>query len=415
MARYVSFFSRVACVSLLLPLLAGCLYDVYLPQNRSAKAIRTPSPAPTPSRVVVADNFAPNYQGLSYHFVTVQRGDSLSQIADRSSVPAASVIALNGLPSPYVIHPGQQLKVPTVQRHDVRPGETLYAISRVYDQTVAEVAHFNGLSAPYTLTPGMEIRVPLRTQTEVMVASNDMSAWPAPAPTVPGQTNAPVKTVIINSEPTKVALPSSETRPAVIHSAPLSSGPLSAPLSAPEPARAGDNPTPAPAPVAAPTSPPAPAPVKTEPAYQMAKLDLPPVPTRKYTAKAPPARSGKAFAWPVKGQVISGFGKKDTGFHNDGVNIAVKEGTPIRAAENGVVSYVGNEMRSFGNLLLISHADGYVTAYGHTSRIAVTKGDAVKKGDVIAYAGSSGSVTQSQLHFEIRKSGRAIDPVAMLD
>lgn len=112
--------------------------------------------------------------------------------------------------------------------------------------------------------------------------------------------------------------------------------------------------------------------------------------------------------------MISWYGKKDSGYHNDGVNIRVKEGTPIRASENGVVSYVGNEMRSFGNLILVSHADGYVTAYGHTKKSAVSKGEAVKKGDIIAYAGSSGNVTESQLHFEIRKRGRAVNPTKYL-
>ena len=422
MARYVSFFSRVACVSLLLPLLAGCLYDIYVPQNRSAKAIRTPAAVPTssgapsaapsaPQPVVVADNFTPDYRNLSYHFVTVERGSSLSQVAELAHVPMQAIIAMNNLAAPFVIYPGQQLKVPTLQRHDVRPGETLYAISRAYDRSVAEIAYFNGLAAPYRLLPGMEIRVPQAMQSEVLVASADMSAWPAPSE----RGSVPVKTVTINSKAEQVTLPPSETR-TVASRAPISSGPLSAPLPAPSasaPVAAPPAPTvKAPVTVAAPapTAPPAP-----EPSYQTAKLDLPPVPTRQYTTKAPPARSGKAFAWPVKGQVISGFGKKETGFHNDGVNIAVKEGTPIRAAENGVVSYVGNEMRSFGNLLLISHADGYVTAYGHTQKIVVAKGDAVKKGDIVAYAGSSGNVTQSQLHFEIRKKGQAIDPVAMLD
>lgn len=438
MAGYVSFFSRVACVSLLLPLLGGCLYDIYLPQDRSAKAVRTDAPvtavtaAPTASEAVVpTGDYSPDYARLSYHYVTVQRGDSLSQLAARAHAPMQSIIAMNNLVAPYVIHPGQQLKVPTLQRHDVRPGETLYALSRLYDTSVAELAHFNGLSEPYRLMPGMEVRVPMRRQTEVLVASTDMSAWPAPAT----QTDVPMKTVIINSEPQKVALPPAETKSSVTRGASVTAAPLAEPLPppalapAPAPTAATTSaqvPAPVAAPAGAPAAKPAPAPQPVaapqsatekpaEESYQVARLDLPPVPTQRYTTKSPPARSGKTFAWPVKGRVISGFGKKKTGFHNDGVNIAVKEGTPIRAAENGVVAYVGNEMRSFGNLLLISHADGYVTAYGHTQKIVVKKGDAVKKGDIVAYAGSSGNVTESQLHFEIRKKGQAVDPVALLE
>ncbi|MDF2367300.1 LysM peptidoglycan-binding domain-containing M23 family metallopeptidase [Sneathiella sp.] len=384
MARYVSFFSRVACVSLLLPMLAGCLYDDYLPRYKSAKVVHTPKPELVTAKVVMPADFSPYYQDLSYQYVTVRGGDTLSRLAARSNVPVKAVVAMNNMRDPYRIYPGQQLKVPAFHVHSVRAGETLYAISRVYDVEMSEVAHFNFLETPYTLMPGTKLKIPMKTRGEVRVASTDMSAWPAPKPAGASTSAQPVKTVLINSKPQVVALPPPpQATPAVITTK------------------------------AAPKA--APAPAKVEPSYQTAKLDIPPVPTRKFTTKAPPKRSGKSFGWPVEGQIISGFGKKKTGFHNDGLNIAVKEGTPIRAAENGVVSYVGNEMRSFGNLILVSHADGYVTAYGHTERAAVAKGDAVKKGEVIAYAGSSGSVTRSQLHFEIRKKGRAINPVAMLD
>lgn len=387
MARYVSFFSRVAYVSLLLPMLAGCLYDDYLPRYKSAKVIHAPKPELVTAKVVMPDDFSPYYQDLSYQYVTVRSGDTLSRLATRSNVPVQAVIAMNNMRDPYMIYPGQQLKVPAFHVHSVRPGETLYAISRVYDVEMSEVAHFNFLDVPYTLMPGTKLKIPLKTQGEVRVASTDMNAWPAAKPAAATTSSQPVKRVVINSLPQVVAVPQPQPKaaPAVV------------------------------TPKAAPAATTTPAPTETEPSYQVAKLDIPPVPTRKYTTKTPPQRSGKVFSWPVKGQVISGFGKKKTGYHNDGVNIAVKEGTPIRAAENGVVSYVGNEMRSFGNLILISHADGYVTAYGHTERATVAKGDAVNKGEVIAYAGSSGSVTRSQLHFEIRKKGRAINPVAMLD
>ncbi|MEX1035564.1 MAG: LysM peptidoglycan-binding domain-containing M23 family metallopeptidase [Sneathiella sp.] len=384
MVRYVSFFSRVTCVCLLLPILAGCLYDGYLPRVQTAKVIHAPRPEPMATKVAMPADFSPSYQELSHHFVTVAKGDTLSGLAARNNVPVQSVIAMNNMRAPFLIHPGQQLKVPAFRNHSVRPGETLYAISRVYDLDTAEVAYFNFLPAPYTLMPGAKLQIPIKShQGEVQVASASMTEWPAPRVTPAPQA---VKTVVINSLPEVVAVPKTETVPAVVTPAPSAAKP---------------------APEAAPST--------DKPGYQVAKLDIPPVPKRQYSIKTPPKRSGKSFSWPVEGQIISGFGKKKTGFHNDGLNIAVKEGTPIRAAENGVVSYVGNEMRSFGNLLLISHADGYVTAYGHTDRAIVAKGDAVKKGEVIAYAGSSGSVTRSQLHFEIRKQGRAINPVALLD
>ncbi|MCW8861524.1 MAG: M23 family metallopeptidase, partial [Rhodospirillales bacterium] len=119
-------------------------------------------------------------------------------------------------------------------------------------------------------------------------------------------------------------------------------------------------------------------------------------------------------AWPVQGRVISGFGPKAKGLHNDGINIAAPRGTPVRAAEEGVVAYAGNELRGFGNLLLVRHADGWVTAYAHSEKLLVERGDKVSKGQVIARVGSSGTVSSPQLHFELRKGKQAVDPTRYL-
>lgn len=126
---------------------------------------------------------------------------------------------------------------------------------------------------------------------------------------------------------------------------------------------------------------------------------------------APPRRTGKQFSWPVKGgKVISRFGPKAGGLHNDGINIAVKKGTDVRAAESGVVAYSGNELRGFGNLLLVRHAGGWVTAYAHNQRLLVKRGDRIKRNQVIAKSGDSGSVKTPQIHFEIRKGSAAVNP-----
>ena len=124
----------------------------------------------------------------------------------------------------------------------------------------------------------------------------------------------------------------------------------------------------------------------------------------------PPAVSGKGFIWPVKGRVISGFGAKAKGLHNDGINIAAKRGTPVKAAENGVVVYAGNELRGFGNLLLIKHANGWVTAYAHNDKLLVKRGQKVAKGQRIATVGSTGGVKKPQLHFEMRRGRTPRDP-----
>ena len=123
----------------------------------------------------------------------------------------------------------------------------------------------------------------------------------------------------------------------------------------------------------------------------------------------PPKRAG-TFSWPVQGKVISSYGPKDKGLHNDGVNIAAPRGADVKAAENGVVAYAGNEIRGFGNLLLIKHDGGWVTAYAHNDQLLVKRGDSVARGQVISKVGSTGSVTSPQLHFELRKGSNAVDP-----
>jgi murein DD-endopeptidase MepM/ murein hydrolase activator NlpD len=129
---------------------------------------------------------------------------------------------------------------------------------------------------------------------------------------------------------------------------------------------------------------------------------------------SPPPRSSGRFQWPVTGKILSGFGPQDGGLHNDGINIAAPRGTPIRAAENGVVAYVGNELKGFGNLLLIKHADNWITAYAHTEEILVDHGETVRRGQIVARVGSSGNVADPQLHFEIRKRSKAKDPQQLL-
>ena len=127
------------------------------------------------------------------------------------------------------------------------------------------------------------------------------------------------------------------------------------------------------------------------------------------------ADSSVAFQWPVKGRVVSTFGASGDGQRNDGINIAVGSGTPVHAAASGTVSYCGNELRGFGNLVLIRHDNGYITAYAHVGNILVSRSDRVLAGQVIATSGATGDVSSPQLHFEIRGlNQRPIDPRAVL-
>ena len=117
------------------------------------------------------------------------------------------------------------------------------------------------------------------------------------------------------------------------------------------------------------------------------------------------------FIWPVSGQVISRFGAKSGGLYNDGVNIAAPEGSPIHAAMDGTVVYAGNDLASYGNLLILRHKNGWLTAYAHTKEILVKKGEKVKLGQVVASVGQTGNVQTPQIHFAIRDGKKPLDPV----
>jgi murein DD-endopeptidase MepM/ murein hydrolase activator NlpD len=151
---------------------------------------------------------------------------------------------------------------------------------------------------------------------------------------------------------------------------------------------------------------------RSKPAWYSAS-NLPP-PTSTPVQPALSTGGAPSFVWPLNGRVISDFGTDSNGARNDGINIAVPLGTPIRAAAAGTISYAGNELRGYGNLILIKHDDGYVTAYAHADRITVQRGDLVTKGQIIAYAGSSGDVTSPQLHFEIRHGVQPVNPRTLL-
>ena len=128
-----------------------------------------------------------------------------------------------------------------------------------------------------------------------------------------------------------------------------------------------------------------------------------------------PARSGNGkFMMPVDGNIVSTYGPKADGLHNDGINIKAPKGTPVRAAENGVVMYAGNELEGYGNLVLVRHEDGWMSAYAHMDKFLVKKGETVRRGQSIGTVGSSGQVDTSQLHFEIRRGTEAKDPMPYL-
>ncbi len=151
----------------------------------------------------------------------------------------------------------------------------------------------------------------------------------------------------------------------------------------------------------------------------VARRDPPPAQPQQtpiHVASTTQANSGDGahFIWPVSGTVIESFGGITGGERNDGINIAAPTGTPIRAAQAGTITYAGNELRDYGNLILIQHDGGYITAYAHADHISVAKGQHVEQGQVIGTTGTSGDVTRAQVHFEIRRDSHPLDPRSLL-
>lgn len=162
------------------------------------------------------------------------------------------------------------------------------------------------------------------------------------------------------------------------------------------------------------TSPSPGSPVKKEslaPPGQSEPVPLTPSTQQQVTVPAtPPPR----FEWPLQGKVVAGYGPRADGQKNDGIDIQAEKGAPVKAADSGTVVYSGNEVRGMGNLLLVSHAGGYITAYAYNDSLLAKKGDTVNKGQVIARVGATGNTTEPRLHFEIRRANRTVDPVTLL-
>lgn len=303
----------------------------------------------------------------------VAPGDTVFTLSRRSGVPTRAIIDANRLQAPFALNPGDRVTIPAVRVHEVRSGDTASQVAQRYGVSLADLVRANGIEAPYVIRVGQRLVIPgsaQQTQSAIVAA-------PSPAPV---------------------------QRPVEPAALPPSAAPQTSPPAMVTPAPTG------PAGVAQQQQQPSPAPQVTAPAPQPA----PPVPSA-LTAPEPadPARAGR-FLWPVRGIVVSDFGPKPGGLQNDGVNIAAPRGTPFRAAEAGTVIYAGNELRGFGNLLLLRHEGGYVTAYAHADELLVQRGDNVRRGQTIGRVGSTGGVATPQLHFEVRRGTRAVNPAEYL-
>ena len=156
----------------------------------------------------------------------------------------------------------------------------------------------------------------------------------------------------------------------------------------------------------------------SEPALASREKPTPPVTTAKAVAPtvtvAEPARFSGRFDWPLRGAILRGFGGFSSGQRNDGINIAAERGTPVTAAADGVVAYVGKDIPAYGTLILLRHGDGWLSAYGYADSITVTRGQKVVRGQTIAKSGTSPYSAEPQLHFEIRNGRKPVNPLTYL-
>jgi murein DD-endopeptidase MepM/ murein hydrolase activator NlpD len=321
--------------------------------------------------------------------VIVAQGETLESISRRHGVPSAAIMQANNMGPASQVRPGQRLVIPRVQHqmgqapvvapaktrvagplpsgggnvHVTQPGETIYSLARRYQLTPMAIAKANNVGLGHQLKVGERVTIPGGNGSAPRFA-----AAPAPQQKAPAPVQQPRQNVAA-AQPAPP--PVSKHSPKVAQVEPAASARVVTPAADPAPEPQATNST-------------------------------------------PPSNAAPSFRWPVKGRVIEGFGKKGNGQQNDGINVAVPEGTPIKAAEDGVVAYAGNELKGYGNLVLVRHSNGYVTAYAHASELSVKKGETIKRGQTIGKAGSTGNVTSPQLHFEVRKGATPVDPTTYL-
>ncbi len=331
--------------------------------------------------------------------IVAAQGESAEMLSARYGVPASALLAVNGLSSPSQIQPGTRLIVP------------IYNASRAVPKKGANAAPAAPVSTPvkaaaapvpssrpekFRLVKGPEA-APKAPEKPAKVAAKPVVQAAKPASHV----EKPVKAGEGPQKPAKVAekpavKPAKSTEPQVVQQTQPAQKPVKE-----KPAKVAttEKPVKPAKPEVQSEAPAAPAHVDTEP-----------------TGSVPAANESAAggnkpeFRWPARGRIIQGFKKGSS----DGINIAVPEGTPVKAAEAGVVAYAGSELKGYGNLVLIRHPNGYVSAYAHNGEINVKRGDQIRRGQPIATSGKSGNVSSPQVHFELRKGSTPVDPTEFL-
>ena len=384
--------------------------------------------------------------------VTVARGDTLYSLSKKYNTTVADLAAANNIVAPYNLRIGQKLKLSrepvnvgarseqktaptpapataldvkdtpktnTTTRVDlatvtVGAGDTLYSLSRKYSVPVNDLAVMNNLSAPFTLRAGQMLRVPNLATAPVRGAPTPAKANPQPEPKnaektpkaapMYGTTKTPMPQVATKTTKTPTPQFVSKAQPSAVKSKPVDSQSKQKKTnkSSVNVKKTSDKKTDNKTQTSS----------QAQPEIKRSHEKISSDPTQKLPKIA--ARSSSKFSWPVRGKILSAYGAKSGGLFNDGINISAARGATVSAAENGVVAYAGNEVKGMGNLVIIQHSDGFMTVYAHLDAMNVRRGARVNVGQKIGTVGSTGKVTQPQLHFEIRKGTKAYDPQKQL-
>jgi murein DD-endopeptidase MepM/ murein hydrolase activator NlpD len=352
-------FGPIVFVSTIAMALAACIPagsgDYRIPAVRSSPTEQNPQIVPEATVIAPTPNWSPavvdrNLREVNGGDYIVKSGDTLYRIVAETGASLAAIAAANALEPPYALRIGQSLIIPGGRYHNVSAGETGIAIARAYGLSWNDVIALNDLPPPYVLKIGQRLRLP-----------ESLKNTPDLANSSEGSPEQRAASFSLNIDDI------------------VTGG---------------------------------------EPAFQVAE-GVTDAPLARATANlsGPIARPGSfngSFDWPVRGAILSRFGAKGGGKVNDGINIAAANGASVFAASQGVVVYSGNEIGVYGGLVLIDHGDGWITAYGHLGKLTVGRGDRVIRGQKIGAVGDTGYVTTPQLHFEIRKDRKPLDPALKL-
>ncbi|MGB6537931.1 MAG: LysM peptidoglycan-binding domain-containing M23 family metallopeptidase [Xanthobacteraceae bacterium] len=330
----------------------------YQPASGGVTGSVSPPPPPAPP--------PPRWTWVGGVPIIVAPGETVEMLSRKYHVPVSAIVQANNMPD-GAVHAGQHLVIPRLRTPAVAAAPRAGRVASVPStQPRSAVAPGSGV---HVVAPGETLNSIARLYGKsVMVLAK--------------ANNIPPDTMVRVGE--RIVVPGVETKPRA---------------EAPTPAHREiariqtETPSPSSAWKATPVAPPA----QTSPVKPVTTVGAVP-----------------SFRWPVHGHIIAGFGPSSNGAQNDGIDLAVPQGTPVKAADDGVVAYAGNELKGYGNLVLIRHDNGYVTAYAHASEILVKRGESVKRGQVIAKSGETGSVKAPELHFEIRKGATPVDPAQFL-